>query len=218
MEDTLKTRFRRLDAPCYRFHSKQSILEVPDLRLCSRVPPEDREDLEVTAKLFYLDKRTGTYPAECIDAAITRLQKLLEVASIDTFIIASDDNLGDNMFSAWQVLENYHEQKSIKKLGVSDLTYEKLDDFMKAVRVKPAINQINVNQWCDIPTKLFDFAKQHEVDLLHNSDKQDILSTETLTKLLRCYGVVDGFTNVAPSWVLKYHVFVNNRSVVTDKG
>ena len=46
----------------------------------------------------------------------------------------------------------------------------------------------------------------------------DILTTESLTKLLRSSITLDETTQIKPRWVLKYNVFFKSRSIVADKG
>ena len=166
-----------------------------------------------------------------------QLQRLLGVDAIDTFIVSFRDASSTSIASAWQHLEALHKQNTLGKLGVADFSADQLKSILSdtSVRVKPSINQINVSQCCNMPSEMIELAKQHGVELLHNGDCAgkggegdfghscafadksfpDILDSEVLSSLLRKHGVR---ATVSPQWVIKYHVFVRCRSVVSDKG
>ncbi|KAL1933446.1 hypothetical protein VTP01DRAFT_7536 [Rhizomucor pusillus] len=219
--DTLHTSLHKPDRPSFRYYPEASLLEVPDLRLSSRIAPDDRDDVEVTAKLFYLDNLETLYQASYIESAVSHLQKLLGVQEIDTFILSFKNSPTSSLLkTAWKRLEQQRESGRLIRLGVAEFSYEELDAILSdpSITVKPVVNQINVDQCCKMPSQLIELAKRHNVELLHNGDCSDFLSSETFTDLLRQNQVVDGTTTVAPRFVLKYHVFVKCRSVVADKG
>ncbi|KAI7908293.1 uncharacterized protein BX663DRAFT_482488 [Cokeromyces recurvatus] len=217
--DTLKVSLHGLEAPSYRYFKETELLEVPDIRLSSRIHPDDRNDVEVTAKLFYLGQDNQT---AYIDRAIYHIQKLLDVESIDTFIISFDKNdiNSEIVKKTWKDLENYHEKGIISRLGVSDFDFQTLSDFIQKedIRVKPSIDQVHVNQCSSLPQNLIHFAKQHHIDITFNGDTTEILTSEVLSTVLNQYGVINENTQVKPRWVLKYNVFFKSRSVVADKG
>ncbi|KAI9470597.1 MAG: glutamate-cysteine ligase regulatory subunit [Benjaminiella poitrasii] len=220
ISDTLKVSLYEPETPSYRYFTENELLEVPDIRLSSRIHPDDRDDVEVTAKLFYLgqDHNQATH----IDRAIYHLQKLLDVKLIDTFIISFDNNDINlaTIEKSWKDLEAYHEQGVISKLGVSDFDFKTLSDFLQkeSVQVKPAIDQIHVSQCSSLPQDLINLGKQHQIEITFNGDTTDILTTEVLTTLLSQHGVINEMTQVKPRWVLKYDVFFKRRSIVADKG
>ncbi|KAF7732515.1 hypothetical protein EC973_003261 [Apophysomyces ossiformis] len=214
IDDTLRNSLRA-NTPSFRYYSEDQLLEVPDLRL-GGIAPEDRGNIEVTVKLFYLHQN-DSYPAsQIIDDALRHLQKILRVSLVDTFILSSDV---ERTKALWPLLEAHQNNGSVGKLGLTDFTHADLFDFLHDpnVKIKPKINQITVGQCCNMPTELMGLAKQSGVELLHNGDSADILTTAGFSSLLRSHGVIDK-ANVSPLWAVKYHVFENSRSVVTDKG
>ncbi|KAI9472880.1 hypothetical protein BDB00DRAFT_861574 [Zychaea mexicana] len=217
IDDTLYASLDR-DEPSFRYHEQESLLEVPDLRSRSRILPEDRNDVEVTAKLFYLgQQQNNNNVASYIRSGVQHLQKVLGVDAIDTFIV-SFGGRSESITPAWQQLEVLHQRNhTLGKLGVADFSQEQLESILSnpAVTVKPSINQINVGQCCNMPSAMIELAKQHNIELLHNGDRADILDIESLSALLRKHNV---HATVAPQFVIKYHVFVKCRSVVSDKG
>lgn len=58
ISDTLDTSLYGSDKPSFRYYTESELLEVPDLRLSSRIRPEDRNDVEVTGKLI---KKSNEY-------------------------------------------------------------------------------------------------------------------------------------------------------------
>lgn len=52
ISDTLKVSLHSADKPSFRYYTETELLEVPDLRLSSRIHPDDRENVEVTGKML----------------------------------------------------------------------------------------------------------------------------------------------------------------------
>jgi glutamate--cysteine ligase regulatory subunit len=50
ISDTLVTSLHGPSEPSYRYYTESELLEVPDLRLSSRIHPDDRNDVEVTGE------------------------------------------------------------------------------------------------------------------------------------------------------------------------
>ncbi|KAI8092587.1 uncharacterized protein BX664DRAFT_327645 [Halteromyces radiatus] len=214
IDDTIKTSLQGQDAPSFRYFSDESLLEVPDLRHNSIISIDDRDEVEVTAKLF---STNGTlYPTD-VDNSILLLQRLLGVSSIDSFVLSSSSPITAN--KTWKSLENYYTQGVINKLGVSDLSEQELISVLDnpEFEVKPSMNQVNYS-CCDIPASMIKLAKQYGVDLVYTLDSKDILTKQELTQILQTTGVINTKKSMSPRWVLKYDVFVKNRSVVADKG
>ncbi|KAI8373252.1 hypothetical protein BD560DRAFT_394425 [Blakeslea trispora] len=220
IQDTLQTSLFGSDKPSFRYYTESKLLEVPDLRMSSRIHPDDREDIEVTAKLFHLD-RCSEYQVSNIDKAIHHLQQLLDVQSIDTFVVSFDQpQEASAVEKAWKDLEAYHHQGVISKLGLADFDIKTLEAFLSNPehQVKPSVDQVHFNQCSELPRDLVEFGKQNGVEITFNGDTTDILTTESLTRLLKNNIVLSETTQVKPRWVLKYNVFFKNRSIVADKG
>ncbi|CAO3635489.1 unnamed protein product [Mucor hiemalis] len=220
ISDTLKVSLQSTDKPSFRYYTETELLEVPDLRLSSRIHPDDRDDVEVTAKLFYLD-RCSEYQVSHIDKAIHHLQQLLNVQTIDTFIVSFDtDESPVSVHKAWKDLEVYVENGKIHNLGLSDFDFLSLSEFLNKndLKVKPSFNQVHVDQCCSLPQDLIELGKKEDIEMTFNGDTTEILSTEALTTLLNTHGVINQTKNIKPRWVLKYNVFFKCRSVVADKG
>lgn len=122
--------------------------------------------------MFYLG-RCSEYQVSHIDKAIHHLQQLLDVQSIDTFIVSFDAKENDvSIDKAWKDLEAYHEKGAISKLGVSDFDADALTAFLgkKDLKVKPSIDQVHVDHCCSLPQSLIELGKQHNIELTFNGD------------------------------------------------
>ncbi|CEP08514.1 hypothetical protein [Parasitella parasitica] len=206
ISDTLDISLKGTDKPSFRYYTETELLEVPDLRLSSRIHPDDRNDVEVTAKLFYLDGCSEYQPSH-IDKAINHLQQLLNVKSIDTFIVSFDaDDSASSVSKAWKDLEAYHERGVISKLGLADFDYQTLTNFLnkKDLKVKPCVDQVHFDQCCSLPQDLIRLGKEHGIEMTFNGDTTEILTTDALSTLLSNHNVVKEKTRC--------------RSVVADKG
>jgi glutamate--cysteine ligase regulatory subunit len=50
ISDTLYTSLQGPDVPSFRYYTETELLEVPDLRLSSRIHPNDRNEVDVTGE------------------------------------------------------------------------------------------------------------------------------------------------------------------------
>lgn len=136
----------------------------------------------------------------------------------------------DTMIKTWECLEELHDKGVIRSLGVSEFGSDRLSKFLQKSRVRPSVNQINVQDCCVVPKPLILFAKQERIELLTHNDCTNILPSGTVRELLGPgpdgAGVlaVEGTHsqglegNVEPQWVIKYTAVVKNRGVIENKG
>ncbi|CAG8452483.1 4948_t:CDS:2 [Funneliformis caledonium] len=88
--NTFKILYKR---PSCTFDKVNKVLELPDPFKFNQKLTEDRDDYEVTAKLFYLPPsstsiiESSTPPSQFITQSVYHLFKLLGINTIDTFII-----------------------------------------------------------------------------------------------------------------------------------
>jgi len=213
INDTLWTSLHSSDEPSFHYHKDSGLLEVPDLRLSSIVPVEDRKDVEITAKLFML----GSDGSQAhVTQSLDLLYRLLGVSSIENFIVSAAHE--DQVLPAWRTLEGLHKNGVIGRLGVTDFSETDLKTFSEKVQVQPALNQIELAQCCQLPSDLTSYAKANNIELLAHSDCSNILPKETLNKIMKAQHLVSQDKTISPRWVLKYTVFVKCRGVVADKG
>ncbi|SAM06009.1 hypothetical protein [Absidia glauca] len=213
IQSTLHDFSQNRSMPSYRYLPEDSVIEIPGVDHTTIL---DDDELQVTAKLFYTTD--VLYPSD-VDEAIRMLQKLLGITTIDIFVLSSFLSSSPSVTKTWKTLEGYHHQGIIHQLGVSDYSEQQLKASLEnpEFAVKPAVNQVNYT-FCDIPDSLKTMAAQNKVDLLYTLDSKEILSRQELTALSRENGLIQANRSISPRWVLKYDVFDEARSVVTDKG
>ncbi|MBI0094624.1 MULTISPECIES: aldo/keto reductase [Gilliamella] len=97
----------------------------------------DRKDLFITTKLWL---NRASYEGTKIQ--FEQSLNLLQVDYIDLYLIHQP--FGD-IYGAWHAMEELYEQGKIKAIGVSNFQPDRLADLMAFNKIKPAVNQIEVN-------------------------------------------------------------------------
>ena len=100
----------------------------------------DRSELFITTKLFVYDASE-----KGAERAIERSLDLLGVDSIDLYLIHQP--FGD-IYGAWRTIERYYERGILKAIGVSNFAPDQLTDFALHQRIRPMVNQIEINPFC----------------------------------------------------------------------
>ncbi|KAG0309389.1 hypothetical protein BGZ98_002895 [Dissophora globulifera] len=188
--------------------------------------------------------KTTPLSFEQLDAAIADLESALGIPDIklDHFILALpnqtfDENEMDEsevvaftegiktaVLPLWQRLSVLRRTGRIGRLGVAEFSKQQLE-ILKEVAIQtlgddavgPEINQVNLQDCCVLPRDLISYAKEQRIELLTHGDSTNILPKDTFATLLQPYLPVAA-ESLAPSFVLKYSVFITNRGLVTKKG
>ncbi|KAI1497827.1 NADP-dependent oxidoreductase domain-containing protein [Biscogniauxia marginata] len=225
-----------------------SVLYVPRINWATAGLQEDRTQYEITVKLFFLPTAPLEKRPEYIREALRLVTKELGVDTVDLLIVsfpgisfegdceweANKRNaaMGDEAEElwTWAVLEDLHMQGRISRLGIAEFGSEKLQRFIGKVRVRPAVDQINIKNCCSVPPPLAKLAKEEGIELYTHGDCTDILPRGTLRELLghglQGAGVLAddesegrGLSgDLVPEWVAKYTAFVQDRGVIENKG
>ncbi|KAI2623739.1 glutamate-cysteine ligase modifier subunit [Xylaria nigripes] len=227
---------------------EDSVLYVPRIDWTVAGLQEERAQYEITLKLFFLPSAPVAKRAEYVNEALRLVMKELGVEHVD-LMIASFPGMSfdgdcewqaDKMNAAmgndeeeimtWPALESLYEQGKVSRLGISEFGSEKLHNFIRRVKVRPVVDQINIKDCCNVPPTLTKLAKTEGIELLTHGDSFDMLPSATLRELLghgpQGAGILaeDENTqnglhgNLIPEWVVKYTAFVKNRGVIENKG
>lgn len=182
---------------------RDGALYIPAVDFLQHGLAEERDQYDITVKLFYLPgipaSRRCAHTREAIDLVL----KELHVKSIDLLIVsfpgilfdadddsdeegsdASGEDDFDSMVQTWRVLESLYEQGMIAQLGVAEFGSERLARFLPHTQVKPSVDQINLKDCCVVPKSLILYAKQEKIQLLTHNDCNDILPVGTTRELL----------------------------------
>ncbi|KAI1204955.1 uncharacterized protein F4807DRAFT_301122 [Annulohypoxylon truncatum] len=227
---------------------EDDILYVPRIDWASAGLQEDRAQYEITVKLFFLPTAPPGARGRYIDEALGLVTKELGISDVDLLIVSfpgisfegecefeadrKNATMGNDEeeIATWGLLEKLHLQGQVGRLGVAEFGTEKLRRLLDKVRVRPAVDQINIKNCCNVPPPLTKLAKNENIELLTHHDTTDILPSGTLRELLgqgsQGAGVLadDGVNGsglkgeVTPEWVVKYTAFVKDRGVIENKG
>ena len=102
-----------------------------------RVSGINRDELFITTKLWL---NRASYEGAKIQ--FEQSLNLLQLDYIDLYLIHQP--FGD-IYGAWHAMEELYEQGKIRAIGVSNFRPDRLADLMAFNKIKPAVNQIEVN-------------------------------------------------------------------------
>ena len=169
---------------------------------------EEREQYDITLKLFYLPGMSPSRTEEQTREALNLVLKELKVQSIDLLIISFPGIYFDEQtedcpekiksrgpvettpepidvqIEIWRTLERLHDEGLVLKLGLSEFGTERLQPFLEHTRIRPAVNQINLRDCCSVPKPLLSLAKTNSIELLVHNDCTNVLPRGTLRELL----------------------------------
>lgn len=182
-------------------------LEIPRLDFDASGLHEEREQYDITLKLFFLPGAPTQHRDVQTREAVKLVLKDLHVPSIDLLIVcfpgiyfdeeedcpdkistrgpveAEPEGL-ESQLKTWNTLEALHDEGIVKKLGIAEFGHDRLQDFLNNARVKPSVDQINLRDCCSVPRNLLKLAKSSGVELLVHNDCSNILPRGTVRELL----------------------------------
>lgn len=209
---------------------------------------EERNQYDITVKLFYLPAADIKNRAQHTKDAVQLVLRQLGVQYIDLLIVSfpglsfdgdceweadkknSAQGNDEEEIASWTVLEELYDEGTVKKLGVAEFGSEKLSRFLTRVKVRPKVDQVNIKDCCNVPPPLLKLGKVEEVELLVHNDCPNILPSGTLRELLgqgpdgagvlsETKRSLDGVKgDLTPEWVVKYTAVVRDRGVIENKG
>jgi len=184
-----------------------------------------REDIFITTKLW----NTHHAPKD-VKVAFDRALADLQLDYIDLYIIhwplatecGEDFNCNETnvpMIDTWRAMEEIYESGKVKAIGVSNFTIPLLDDLIKKAKIKPMVNQIELNPYLPQP-RLVDFCKQNGVHVtaycpLGGGGVPSVLKDETLKQIADKHGKT--VAQVALSWNVQRGCTVIPKSVKTER-
>lgn len=100
----------------------------------------DRKELFVTTKVWF-----RSYESDDCKKSLELSMKKLGVDYLDMVLLHWPFG---NVYAAWRVLEDYYKKGVIRAIGVSNMETDRLIDLMEFNEIKPALNQIETNLYC----------------------------------------------------------------------
>jgi glutamate--cysteine ligase regulatory subunit len=224
------------------------VLYIPRINWQAAGLRDDANQYEITVKLFLLPGTSVAERGKYVREVLALVGKELGTQTIDLLVAsfpgisfegtceweadkknAHQGNLNEEL-ATWKTFEDLHNQGVVKRLGVAEFGSEKLSAFIKQAVVPPVVDQINLQDCCNVPPPLKKLAGEHGIELNVHRDCTDILPRGTLRELLGSgvrganvladeeSGGVGLQGNIVPQWVVRYMAFVRDRGVIENKG
>ncbi|KAF1350749.1 putative gamma-cysteine synthetase regulatory subunit [Delphinella strobiligena] len=190
-------------------NSKDSkTLYVPKLDFTESALTEEREQYDITVKIFFLPAEDMSAREDHLREAVDLVLKELHMPNIDLLILqfpevyfdeeteACPDKIKsrgprqaepepvESQVKTWGLAEKLKEEGLVLRLGVSEFGAERLAPFLEKVKIQPAVDQISLRDCCSVPKPLTALAKEKKIELLVHNDIVNILSRGTLRELL----------------------------------
>lgn len=169
-----------------------------------------RSDIFVTTKLWVQD--TGY---EATKRAINESLKKLQLDYLDLYLIHQP--YGD-VYCSWRAMEEAYESGMIRAIGVSNFEPDRIWDLALYNRVRPAVNQIEINPWMqqqDAVKFLQDKAIQPEAWAPFAEGKNQIFSNPLLQEIGLSHHKSVG--QVILRWLIQRKIVVIPKSVHRER-
>lgn len=197
--------------PAYQAWTKRKgdTLEIPALDFSDSALAEERDQYDITVKLFYLPDASREKRATQTREALDLVMKELHVPSIDLLIVSfpgiyfdEEEDCPDKIstrgpveaepeplegqIKAWKTLEALQKEGLVRKLGIAEFGKDRLEQLLEKVQIPPSVDQINLRDCCSVPKDLMALAKSKSVELLVHNDCSNVLPRGTTRELLGC--------------------------------
>lgn len=134
-----------------------------------------RDDLFVTSKLWVEDVTADKAP-QAIKASLNRLN----LEYLDLLLIHQPYN---DIFGAWRAMEDAYDKGLVRSIGVSNFDEAQVTNLAEFSRIKPMVDQIEVNPFCQNIDKvkyLQDYGVQVEAWAPFAEGQHDLFKNEKL--------------------------------------
>lgn len=136
LDSALKLGYRSIDAA----------ISYRNEKLVGRVLAESavpREELFITTKVPAREEYVSS--KESTRAAIDNSLKNFQTDYLDLLLIHAPIEDKEQLKNTWEVFEEYYEAGKLRAIGVSNFGKNHLDELKEFAKVKPAVNQIQIN-------------------------------------------------------------------------
>ncbi|CAG5127690.1 unnamed protein product [Candidula unifasciata] len=192
-----------------------------------KLDENEREEVKITVKVFIC----APQPASVISDMVDKVLCELGTSFVDTLMLAvapssvdvDDDNDDDSALlnaikSYWEVMEQLVLADRVLFLGICDLTKDALEELYNWAKVKPCIDQVNLESCCVMPQDLTGYAKSVNVQLLTHNDKPEFITAEKLQETVQAVATKADSQNWKPQWAVRYSGIVKCRGIIQMRG
>lgn len=201
--EAIKSGYRLIDT-AMAYHNEEAVGRAIKK---SGVP---REDFFITTKLWLADAGFEKTMA-AFEASLERLG----LEYLDLYLIHQP--IGD-VYGSWRAMEELYEQGRIRAIGVANFMPDRLVDFTNNNRIAPAINQVEVNPFCQ---RLVDQEVMMKKTVQIQSwgpfaeGRNELFSNQTLQAIGNQYGKT--IAQVVLRWLLERDVISIPKSVHPER-
>lgn len=147
--DALEAGYRLIDTAQSYFNEE----EVGSAIAKSGIP---RDEIFITSKVWI-----EHYGYEACRASVEESLRKLQTDYIDLMLLHQP--LSD-AYGAWRALEDLYDEGKIRAIGISNFYVDRMVDFACFNRIKPMVNQMEVNPLCQ-QAELREWAKKYDIQL-----------------------------------------------------
>lgn len=169
-----------------------------------------REDLFVTTKLWVQDANYIA-TAQAITDSLARLQ----LDYVDLYLIHQPFN---DIFGAWRAMEEAYETGKLKSIGVSNFSIAQLTNLAEFSKIKPIVNQIEVNpfnQNIEAVSYFQEYGVTVEAWAPFAEGKNDIFTNDVLQKIAVAHE--KSIAQVILQWLIQRDIVPLAKSVKPDR-
>lgn len=170
----------------------------------------DRKEFFLTTKVWI-----SNFGYEKAKASVLQSLANLQTDYIDLMLLHQP--IGDS-YGAWRALEELYEEGKIRAIGVSNFYPERLAEFVAINKVKPMLNQVEINPFFQ-QGEAIDYMKQKDVQpqawAPFAEGKNDIFSNPILSEIGKKYGKSVG--QVILRWSIQRGVVALAKSVRKER-
>ncbi|GAA5844138.1 hypothetical protein JCM5353_005565 [Sporobolomyces roseus] len=132
-----------------------------------------RDELFITSKLW----NTEHHP-DRVEAALDKTLKELKLSHLDLYLMhwpvafaegqgpdgkpKIDWELTNDVSPTWEAMERLQESGKVKNIGISNFTIPKMEKLFKTAKIRPAVNQVELNLHCAQP-ELVAWAAKNDI-------------------------------------------------------
>ncbi|UYV77961.1 GCLM [Cordylochernes scorpioides] len=185
----------------------------------------------INANVWTLRKQTGklfltSYDEGVVPKAIKEALERLQISYVDQVVVAFPTSTftQQQQEHPWGALEQLVDSGEVLTIGASDLDLSHLSQLHKWARIKPAVNQVNLESCCVMPLDMTAYAKENNIQLLTHSDPRAnsscavILPEDQTPQLLNRLISEENQDEWKLNWIIRFSVSVKSRGILQSMG